>query len=104
MPRCPDSRIVAAALGLPTSFTDAVTSAEPLLPAYSGVTVWAFHPLRVVTGNTSVAGAEYSTIRSRVMLADIARKLDHAERLSLEDGVALFRAMYAIEVAAHESL
>ena len=67
-----------------------MTSAEPLLPAYSGVTVWAFHPLRVVTGNTSVAGAEYSTIRSSLMLADIARKLDRAERLSLEDGVALF--------------
>ena len=34
---------------------------EQPLPAYSGVTVWAFHPLRVVTGETSVKAAEYST-------------------------------------------
>jgi hypothetical protein len=35
---------------------------EPPLPAYSGVTVWAFHPLRVVTRETSVVGREYSTL------------------------------------------
>ena len=34
---------------------------EQPLPAYSGVTVWAFHPLRVVTGETSVKVGEYST-------------------------------------------
>src|SRR5688572_31060497 len=34
---------------------------EAPLPAYSGVTVWAFHPLRVVTGKTSLGGGVYIT-------------------------------------------
>ena len=33
---------------------------EPPLPAYSGVTAWAFNPLRLVTGETSVVAREYS--------------------------------------------
>ena len=39
---------------------------EPMLPAYSGVTVWASNPLRVVTGKTSVVAGEYSTLRFMV--------------------------------------
>jgi hypothetical protein len=35
---------------------------EAPLPAYSGVTVWAFHPLRVVTGVTSVGSGVYTTL------------------------------------------
>ena len=73
VPRCPDSRIVAVALSLPTSFTDAVTSAEPQLPAYSGVTVWAFHPLRVVTGETSVVAGQYSTAALRAQGSGLRR-------------------------------
>ena len=65
---------------------------EAPLPAYSGVTVWAFHPLRVVTGETSVwLGSIHHPRRSQgfgirdsglgadtitLMLRDIADKLE----------------------------
>ena len=51
------------ALAFPRPVKDAVALYERPLPAYSGVTVWAFHPLRVVTGETSVKAGEYSTLR-----------------------------------------
>ena len=56
VPRCPDLRIAAAALPSHSrqGCSDVKLRLEPPLPAYSGVTVWASHPLRVVTGETSV--------------------------------------------------
>src|SRR5687767_3131889 len=43
VPRCPDSRIAAAALVFPHPLRMQWRFVEAPLPAYSGVTVWAFH-------------------------------------------------------------
>src|ERR671911_627378 len=61
VPRCPDSRIAAASLAFPHPFRTQWRFVEAPLPAYSGVTVWAFHPLRVVTGETSLSAREDTT-------------------------------------------
>ena len=76
-----------------------------MLPAYSGGTAWAFHPLRVAVGHVrpavlarpqtvSIHRSKIGIVQARIAqagLADIASKLDAGERLSFEDGVRLFQ-------------
>ena len=76
-----------------------------MLPAYSGGTAWAFHPLRVAVGHAwpavlarpptgSIHRSKIEIVQARIAqagLADIASKLDAHERLSFDDGVRLFR-------------
>jgi aminodeoxyfutalosine synthase len=76
-----------------------------MLPAYSGGTAWAFHPLRVAVGHVrpavlarpqtvSIHRSKIEIVQARIAqagLADIASKVDAGERLSFEDGVRLFQ-------------
>ncbi len=62
------------------------------LPAYSGGTAWALHPLRV-TARLIEAELYWKDVLNRIHaagLADVAERLDAGERLSFDDGVRLF--------------
>ena len=60
MARFPDLRIIAARSS--SRAANPVTSVNAPLPAYSGGTVWAFHPLRVAAGASVKLWAEYSRL------------------------------------------
>ena len=63
------------------------------LPAYSGGTAWASHPLRMTAREQNVPRLYSEDVLTRIHeagLDDILSKLDAGERLTFDDGVRLF--------------